>query len=575
MAIRLTTCLVLALPLLGGCSLLLERSEYVGAAEGDAGPGPMDDDAGTPPPATDAGCECGGDTPFCAGERCVQCTADVHCTGRATCDTAAGACVSSCASADECGTNEACVEGRCAPCDADGDGFARDLADCDPAAEGALDCDDADPSVHPGAVPICGDGVRQGCEGGDELPAGFAEAGRVTPFAFALPSAAGGTSVYLRALEVVPLDDGGDPSQPDGAVLIMTDGPRGPDAELVPFRTDTGEILDERREWLAEMLGMTAGLPGLGTASRDGRVLLSAFDGGSSTASLLDLTGWTPGDDPSAITPLASSGPVSTGWPDPQMRIASGDGGPVLAWRECGTGGGADLYRMSATGGVTSIHHADLGCGDRTTLAAGGGLVVAEAWDTAGHALALWTGGSTLATFTPTEPPNGQATLVELPGGAAILLVPTASGVETAHVDCAEAADPLGCASFVGHTTFGGGHGAWGEVVGAAVDAERAVFFTPAPSRDAFGGQAIAARFVDDRGRVMDDGGVPLRLDVLDEPDVGAPISLVDRLATATVERDGGVEVLLAAEVEPHHDTGVPPFPRDVWVTGVRFCRDL
>ena len=44
------------------------------------------------------------------------------------------------------------------PCDVDGDGFIAEQ-----------DCDDRDAGVHPGAAEVCGDGIDQDCNGSDEL----------------------------------------------------------------------------------------------------------------------------------------------------------------------------------------------------------------------------------------------------------------------------------------------------------------------------------------------------------------------------------------------------------------------
>ncbi|MBN2493341.1 MAG: thrombospondin type 3 repeat-containing protein [Deltaproteobacteria bacterium] len=51
------------------------------------------------------------------------------------------------------------------PCgDVDGDGYTDE--DC-----GGTDCDDTDPTIHPGADEICGDGIDQDCDG-EDLPCG-------------------------------------------------------------------------------------------------------------------------------------------------------------------------------------------------------------------------------------------------------------------------------------------------------------------------------------------------------------------------------------------------------------------
>jgi len=50
----------------------------------------------------------------------------------------------------------------CAPSctDADGDGFAVEGGNCGP-----VDCDDTDPAINPGAMEVCGDGIDNDCDG--------------------------------------------------------------------------------------------------------------------------------------------------------------------------------------------------------------------------------------------------------------------------------------------------------------------------------------------------------------------------------------------------------------------------
>jgi hypothetical protein len=62
---------------------------------------------------------------------------------------------------DDC---DGMIDEGCPPaaCDADHDGFQRAAPGCNPPA-GAVDCDDNDPHVFPGAPDRCGDGIAQNC----------------------------------------------------------------------------------------------------------------------------------------------------------------------------------------------------------------------------------------------------------------------------------------------------------------------------------------------------------------------------------------------------------------------------
>ncbi len=95
---------------------------------------------------------------------------------------------------------------RCADApDADGDGFAADV-----------DCDDGDPSVHPGAVEVCGDGIDQDCSGADAPCSAGGDGGMeggVTPADAGRPADAGWDAAVPDAGAV----DGGPPPEEDRA----------------------------------------------------------------------------------------------------------------------------------------------------------------------------------------------------------------------------------------------------------------------------------------------------------------------------------------------------------------------
>ena len=79
------------------------------------------------------------------------------------------------------GVDQDCDGAEICLSDADGDGYSSDVqltsedADCTDPGEGlatALDCDDSDPEIHPGASETVGDGVDQDCDGSDAQDSG-------------------------------------------------------------------------------------------------------------------------------------------------------------------------------------------------------------------------------------------------------------------------------------------------------------------------------------------------------------------------------------------------------------------
>ncbi|UJR80836.1 MopE-related protein [Sandaracinus amylolyticus] len=64
-----------------------------------------------------------------------------------------------CETNDQCDDDQWCDDGECDACDEDEDGYL--IAECLP--ETPIDCDDDDADIHPGATPICANGIDEAC----------------------------------------------------------------------------------------------------------------------------------------------------------------------------------------------------------------------------------------------------------------------------------------------------------------------------------------------------------------------------------------------------------------------------
>jgi hypothetical protein len=147
------------------------------------------------------------------------------------------------------GTDDVCA----LPPDQDGDGFRADT-----------DCDDEDPTIHPGAVEVCGDGIDQSCSGAD-MPCPTPPPPPVTGTAGTTPpplAGTGGSAPFPTTGEPAPpFGVGGMPAPPFGQA-----GAAGAVATGWPIPA-TGRN--------AEPEGCAVRLPGTGSSSSAALALLA------------------------------------------------------------------------------------------------------------------------------------------------------------------------------------------------------------------------------------------------------------------------------------------------------------
>lgn len=167
-------------------------------------------------------------TPICnaSGTACVGCTGDI-----------------------QCGASGLCESGACVECDGDDDGFPSDEGRCSEVRPLLpRDCRNDDPSIYPGALPICNNTIDESCAGPEGIAGGLAnEFGRYAPVSVPFPI---GTDRPSR-LRIFMLE-------PGRALIFLVAGNAGRTVSIAFANLDEGTI--ESNETLEDILG-SSGFP--------------------------------------------------------------------------------------------------------------------------------------------------------------------------------------------------------------------------------------------------------------------------------------------------------------------------
>ncbi len=246
------------------------------------------------------------------------------------------------------------------PCDIDNDGYDSDAVGCQgpPGFEGVIDCDDADPAVHPGAAEVYRDGLDQDCDGADRVRYRLVEGFEDLQDWDRSGNAPGSGQVFTNG-DVLIMDShaGGGGAQGDSWVSLRSplQWPRGePWAVLhLPMMTDatctlSASALDE--------VSQTFTTPGMH------QVDLSGLGAPPFTLDELEIRCSGPG---SSVVDFVTLGNAAYVWP-PLDDLGSIQG-PIAGWVDTNTPVGGATNNVLEVSNGTLFAVSDVGAGAWTT----------------------------------------------------------------------------------------------------------------------------------------------------------------------------------------------------------------